>query len=445
MTVDVDRIAELLRAPGAAGIAERLEQAVREGSLAAGQQLPPIRTLAGLVGVDANTVAAAYRAARERGLVETAGRAGTRVRARPPVASRGSLGLGALPPGVVDLTQGGPDPALLPPLELPARGTVSEGYPHGRSSRLLTALEQVARRRLDAVGVPADHLVAASGALDGIERVLLAHLRPGDRLAVEDPGWANVLDLAGALGLVAEPLECDDDGPVPGSLAAALATGARGVVVTARAHNPTGAAVSAERAGELRTLLAGRPGTLVVEDDHGADLTALPLATLAGATEHWAHLRSASKAYGPDLRCAVMAADETTAARVEGRFRLGQGWVSLLLQGATAAAWERHADAAHAAGRVYDERREALRSALRERGVASHGRTGLNVWVPVRDEATALAGTLAGGYAVAPGARYRQRSAPAVRITTACLPVERAPDVAAALASALEGSGAYGV
>lgn len=53
-----------------------------------------------------------------------------------------------------------------------------------------------------------------SGALDGIERALTAHLRPGDRVAIEDPGWANLLDLLAALGLSAEPVRVDDDGPL---------------------------------------------------------------------------------------------------------------------------------------------------------------------------------------------------------------------------------------
>ena len=111
---------------------------------------------------------------------------------------------------------------------------------------------------LAADGVPADHLAVTSGALDGIERALTAHLRPGDRVAVEDPGWANLLDLLAALGLSAEPVRVDDDGPLVADVARALGRGVRALIVTTRAQNPTGAALSAQRAGELRGLLAGR-------------------------------------------------------------------------------------------------------------------------------------------------------------------------------------------
>ena len=93
-----------------------------------------------------------------------------------------------------------------------------------------------------------------AGALDGIERVLTAHLRPGDRVAVEDPGWANLLDLLAALGFSAEPIRVDDDGPLAADVARALRRGVRAVVVTTRAQNPTGAAVSAARATELRAV-----------------------------------------------------------------------------------------------------------------------------------------------------------------------------------------------
>ena len=106
------------------------------------------------------------------------------------------------------------------------------------------------------------------GALDAIERVLQAHLRPGDRVAVEDPGYPGVLDLVAALGLVPEPVPLDDAGVRPEGLQRALRAGARACVLTPRAQNPTGAAFDEKRVRALRQVLDAHPDVLVIEDDH---------------------------------------------------------------------------------------------------------------------------------------------------------------------------------
>src|SRR5262249_52355652 len=91
------------------------------------------------------------------------------------------------------------------------------------------------------------------------------------------------------------------------------------------------------------------------------------------------------------------------------------------------------------AAATYRERREALRKALERRGIAAHGRSGLNVWVPVREEAAVVAGMAAAGFAVRAGERYRLRSRPAVRLTTAAMRAGGAEALAATLAGVLEG------
>ncbi|MFE3767607.1 aminotransferase class I/II-fold pyridoxal phosphate-dependent enzyme [Streptomyces sp. NPDC059104] len=423
----------------ASDIAASIETGVGCGALAPGALLPPMRELAGELGVNPNTVAAAYRTLRERGVIETDGRRGSRVRARPATAPRDTLRM-TVPEGVRDVAEGNPDVSLLPSLDA-ALAAAARWYAQAPAlygqDPVLPDLARIARADLDADGVPAGPVAVTSGALDAIERVLAAHLRPGDAVAVEDPGWGAMLDLVPALGLRALPVAVDDEGPVPAAVARALAEGARALVVTARAQNPTGAAISPARARELRELLAGHPGVLVIDDDHGHGIVDVPLCPLGGVTRHWALVRSTAKAYGPDLRLAVLTGDAVTLDRVRGRQRLGPGWVSRLLQRAVVELWTSGAVDRRAVARSYGLRRDGLIAALAERGVRAHGRSGINVWVPVADETAVVTRLLTSGWAVTAGARFRVEAGPGVRITVSGLSPAEVGPLADAVAAAV--------
>ncbi|MFB8776032.1 aminotransferase class I/II-fold pyridoxal phosphate-dependent enzyme [Streptomyces broussonetiae] len=427
----------------AAEISASVERAVGSGHLEPGQHLPPMRELAERLGVNPNTVAAAYRTLRERGVIETAGRRGSRIRAKPATTGREEIRVD-VPEGVRDLSDGNPDPALLPSLAAAFAAAAERG---DREPVLYGAapvdpeLARLARADLDAGGVPDGPVAVASGSLDAIERVLTAHLKPGDTVAVEDPGWGGLLDLVPALGLRTRPVGVDGDGPLPDAVRAALAGGARALIVTDRAQNPTGAAVSGARARALRSVLLEYPETLLVEDDHGHGIVDLPLHPLAGGTRHWAFVRSAAKAYGPDLRLAVLTGDAETLDRVRGRQRLGPGWVSRITQGAVARLWAVGAVDARAVAAAYGRRRDALIAALARRGVPAQGRSGLNVWIPVPDETGAVARLLHSGWAVAPGARFRLDAPPGIRVTVSTLTEAETGPLADATASAVGGWG----
>ena len=409
------------------------------GRLEPGVVLSPIRTLAAELGVNPNTVAAAYRVLRERGIVETAGRRGTRVRARPASVPRDRTPL-QIPAGVRDLSDGRPAAELLPELAEALRrgGVAAAGRGYGDAD-LSPALAAAARTTLSADGLPAEHLAVTSSTLDAVERVLAAHLRPGDRVALEDPAWANLVDLLAGLGLVAEPIPLDEEGMLVEPLRRALASGVRAVVVTSRAQVPTGAAVSPTRARALRRALARHPEVLLVEDDHAAGIAGVEAAPLAGATAPWAYVRSVSKAWGPDLRLAVLAGDATTIDRVRGRQRLGPGWVSHAVQEAVVELWHdaRAVALVHRAQRDYAHRRSALVAALAGHGVPARGRSGVNVWVPVTDETTAVTSLLGQGWAVAAGSRYRLASEPGLRITIATLRMSEIGGLAQSVAQAV--------
>ena len=138
-------------------------------------------------------------------------------------------------------------------------------------------------------------------------------------------------------------------------------------------------AATPRRARELRAVLAD--DVLVVEDDHLGPVAGTPWHTLAAGRRRWATVRSVSKWLGPDLRLAVVAGDEATLARVEGRQSLGPGWVSGIVQRLAAQLWSDAAVMAGvaAAAQAYAERRDALAGAARR---AASPPSGINLWVP---------------------------------------------------------------
>lgn len=416
-------------------IAGSVESSVSTGKVPPGALLPPVRALAAHLEVSPATVANAYRLLQERGLVVSDGRRGTRVRSAPPIAIPREV---PLPRGTRDLSDGNPDPALLPDLAAALRRVAASQLLEQRlygdelndPELLARAREQFAADRIDAT-----HVAVVSGALDGIERVLREHLRPGDRVGVEDPCFTGVLDLLGALSLTPVPISIDDEGLLPAELGKALRS-CDALVVTPRAQNPSGAAFSPRRARELRAVLATRPELLVIEDDHaGAASGAAYISIIDRTRPRWAVVRSVSKFLGPDLRVALLASDAQTHARVEGRQTLGSRWVSHILQRIVVALWRDRRPAR--AGRVYTERRQALLRALREKGIDAHGASGLNVWIPVSEETATTQALLHAGWAVKPGERYRLASPPAIRVTIATLEPKDAERFAEELAGVL--------
>jgi DNA-binding transcriptional MocR family regulator len=418
----------------AAALAAFVEELVRTGRVAPEEQLPSVRELADALGLSPGTVASAYRTLREHGVVVADGRRGTRVLPRPVGREYAEA---PSPPGSLDLVVANPDLALLPDLRRhfaaldPRSGLCS-------APALEPALAARMRKEFERDRIPAAHLVVTSGAIPALHRALAAWGGPGDKVAVEDPGFNDHHQSVAALGRTALPVEVDEQGLVPASLKAALRAGAKAVLLTARAQSPTGASTGRARALELRAIFAAWPAVGVAVDDYLALLCDGPLPALVPwERSRFLVVRSLNKPLAPDLRVAVAAADATTAERVERDQGAMDVRVSAYIQRVAAAALGDRAVRAslERARRIYQERRTALLRALRSRGLRATGASGLNVWIPVPDEGAATAGLLAAGFSVRPGARYRLSAPPGIRVTTSTLAPRDAERLADALAA----------
>jgi DNA-binding transcriptional MocR family regulator len=429
-----------VRASSAAELVREIESAVAAGSLPAGERLPSVRRLATQVGLSPATVASALAELRRRGVVLSEPRRGTRIGEAAPIGSVAATV--PIPDGARELSRGNPDPTLLPDLQAALARIEMPVRLYGEPP-VLGELADLARSQFAADGIAAQSICVVSGALDGIERVLAAHLRAGDSVAVENPGYAALFHLLRARGLGLEPVAIDDRGMLPAELARALAQGAKAVVITPRGQNPTGAALDGERAEQLREVLTAFPQTLVIEDDHLGQVAGAPAHSVCGSSEHWAIARSVTKALGPDLRLAILTGDGESTERVQRLQACGPGWVSHVLQRVVLEllGQKRVIRQIDHARDTYTYRREHLLRCLAGHGLHVTSRSGLNVWVPVAEESSAIATMLSRGWVLSPGLPYRLgQTPPAIRITISTLQQDEARTLAADLAGALRPS-----
>lgn len=364
-------------------IAESVRGLVDRGVLRPDDALPSVRALAENLDVNRNTVVAAYRQLALAGVVAGHGRGGTRVTGAAPVPQEGFAADSVLH----DIGTGNPDPTRIP--DPSAALTAMAGRPVLYGEPLIDpGLERWARDWFaDAAQASPDlALTITGGASDAIERLLTGALTRDDAVALEDPCFLSSIHTVRLGGYRPLAVPVDDEGMTVDGLRSALAAGARAVVCTPRAQNPTGASTSAARAEALRAVLADHPYVLVIEDDHFSLLSSQDYHSIIGPDHRrWALVRSVSKFLGPDMCLAVTASDPDTAERLAQRLTPGTTWVSHLLQRLVHALMtdpsvvRQIADA----GAHYRARNRTFVGALHDVGLDASVGDGLNVWVPL--------------------------------------------------------------
>lgn len=399
-----------------AGIAAAVSRQIRSGALTPGSRLPTVREVARELKVSPATVNQAWRALASAGAIVARGRAGTFVGA--PVATRPVTGVGRYqrlhPPSYsafrIDLSRGTPDPDLLPDLGAALRDLTRDGASDLAADYLGEAVlpELAAKVRAD-WPFRAERIAVLDGALDAVDRLLTAHIRLGDAVAVEDPCFPPFLDLLAGLGARPVPVRMDESGLLPAELARAVTDhGATALILQPRGQNPTGVSITARRIRELSDILLDT-STLVIEDDHSAGIAAAPLRSLGSRLpRRTVHIRSYSKSHGADLRLAVAGGPADLLDPVVERRMLGAGWTSRLLQRVLLSMLDDDT-AGHAvttARAEYRRRSAELRRALTRRGITVARGDGINLWLPVADENAAMISLAAAGIKAAPGGPF---------------------------------------
>ena len=404
----------------ARGIAAAVGRLISSGELSVGSRLPTVRELSRALGVSPTTVSEAWQSLAVVGAIDARGRQGTFVRqptgpATPRRYRRVTEGPGHF---ALDLSSGTPDPALLPDLG-PVVARVS------RQSLTSSYLDQpvlpglAERVRADWPFVP-EELTVVDGAMDALDRVAGVVVRLGDRVVVEHPTFPPLLDLLELLGAEVIGVELDDEGMNVDGLAAAAALGATTVFLQPRAHNPTGVTMTARRGKQMAAVLADCKA-LVVEDDHSGDIASGALVSLGKwMPDRTVHIRSYSKSHGPDLRLAAVGGAGEVVTAVANRRLLGPGWSSRILQAVLLEMLDHRPTirAVAAARQEYATRRARVTRVLAAAGVATTGTDGINLWMQVADERSALLELAAQGIGAAPGEPFMVRpDEPALRVT----------------------------
>ena len=438
--------AEGIRGESAAEIADSVRALIDRGRLAPGDALPPVRALAETLGLNRNTVVAAYRLLSQAGAVETLGRAGTRVAAPTTVPQEGFAADSVLR----DVGNGNPDAARIPDLSpalaslagrpvLYGEPTIDPGLHHWATEWMTADLGAREDLRITVTG----------GAVDALERLFADALTREDAVGLEDPCFLSALRTVRVGGYRPVPIPVDDQGMTPVGLRAALEAGVRAIVCTPRAHNPTGVSLTPERAAELRSILADHPYVLVIEDDHFSMLSRRSYESIIGpGHRRWALIRSVSKFLGPDMCLAITATDADTAERLARRLSPGSTWVSHLLQ-RLVLALVRDAEVmagVEQAAAHYAERNRAFARLLTGGGLACEARDGLSLWVEVPVPARAVAEQLMRrGWLARPGDEFvlaDPAAARCLRLTVHDLDDAEAARLSADLISAVQAASA---
>jgi len=411
-------------------IADGIRSAASAGRLPSGQRLPPTRDLARQLGVNRNTVIAAYDLLAAEGIVRSHTGRGTYLVAAPTPGtaaparstpardawftafSRAVEGPGvggllsayrvAIATDGISFAGSYPDKDLMPVEEfrramesvLRTEGVEVLSYGptaghHGLRESIAGAMSRRGSR------ITSEGILVTNGSQQALDLVFRTLLDPGDPVVVEDPTYTGALSVLHSLGARLVGVPVDDEGIRPDLLARALERHhPRVLYVQPTFQNPTARVASEARRRDVLAL-AARHRCAVVEDDWAGDLRLegadLPTLHAMDGGEHVLYVSTFSKKLLPGLRVGWVAAPAPVLERLVTMKQIEDCGTSPLIQAALHAflregGLEQHLERVRP---VYRERRDTMIRALERHfpeGVAwERPAGGLFLWLTLPD------------------------------------------------------------
>jgi GntR family transcriptional regulator/MocR family aminotransferase len=271
-------------------IYRQLRAAILDGRVRGGEALPPTREFARRLGVSRTTVTVAYDRLISEGFADARVGAGTFASPQPALRRTAPRPAHALRPleawheipfpqhlwrdAEFDFRAGSPDARDFPyaawrrliadQLEPGAVGRGAYDQPAGHAPLREAIARHVGLSR--GVQAAADDVVVTNGTQQAIDLIARVLLRPGDLVAVEDPGYGVARRLLASHGLTVVGVPVDGEGIVVERIPAR----ARLVYVAPSHQFPLGVVMSLGRRIALLAW-ARRRGAAVVEDDYDSE------------------------------------------------------------------------------------------------------------------------------------------------------------------------------
>ena len=315
-------------------IEKHIEKAIETGALIKDSKLPSTREVSSLLKVSRNTVLTAYENLESRGMIYSIKGKGSFVKITPksnvhevsldwkdrlshygktceemdiiktePHYEKGMISFKSIAPegSLFDVEEF--KRAFLDVISLEGEKILNYGYAQGYKGLidyLLTYMES------KGVNIEGKDILVTNGFTEGLDILLSAYTKPEDKVVCEMPTHHTTLKMMKAHGLQVIGVPMDEQGIDAEELEKQMIKHApKWVYLTPSYQNPTGIVMSGERRNEVYRVIS-KYEVPCIEDGFNEELLysgshVMPLAALAGNSNHIIYLGSLSKILFPGL------------------------------------------------------------------------------------------------------------------------------------------------